>query len=164
LTMSVEAKALQRQICGEFDMASIRPRVRERLLDAAEKIGGHPLVVFLELNLPPEDPMREPSWVPRVQTVMLKIAAERGGTSPFSLVIFTNRPHLYGEAGEPDPSRHIYAMRPSTAAVPEPLADVLGEAATQYGNIPQNFQMSSASPRVQVHEARVEKCGEAATA
>lgn len=115
------------------------PRVRERLLDAAGKKAQHPLVVFMELNLPPEDPHQKPSWVPHVNQVVMEIAAERGGVSPFSLVIFTNRPHLYGEVGEPDPARHVYALRPASAAIPESVADVLGEAATQYGNIPNDF-------------------------
>ncbi len=48
--MSVEAKA--RHMRGDFDMATIRPGVRDLLLNAAEKGAAHPLVVFVELNLP----------------------------------------------------------------------------------------------------------------
>ncbi|HZT76012.1 MAG TPA: hypothetical protein VFA27_05100 [Vicinamibacterales bacterium] len=136
--MSVEAKARHRQMRGEFDMASIRPGVRDLLLSAADKRGDHPLVAFVELNLPPEDATKAPTWIPHVQAVVQEIAEQRGKPA-FDLVILTNRPHLYGEVGEPDPSRHYYALWPHPSAIPEPLIETLGEAAVQYGNIPADF-------------------------
>jgi hypothetical protein len=141
LAMSVEAKARQRQIRGEFEMASIRPPVRDLLLSAAEKNTEHPLVVSLELNLPPEDASQPPSWVPHVSEVVQEVAAALGRPA-FALVIFTNRPHLYGEPGEPDPSRHVYAVWPSSSRLSDDIVDVLGEAAMQYGNIPHEFPES----------------------
>jgi hypothetical protein len=138
LEMSVEAKARHRQLRGDFDMASIRPYVRDLLLSAADKSANHPLVALLELNLPPEDPKQPPSWIGHVGHVVHEIAAQKG-KSVFDLVIFTNRPHLYGEVGEPDPARHVYALRPSDAAIPEAVADALGDAAAQYGNVPADF-------------------------
>ena len=136
--MSIEAKARQRHMRGTFDMAAIRPGVRDLLLNAAGKGATHPLVVFVELNLPPEDPTKEPSWVPHVDQVVQEITKERGN-SPFDLIIFTNRPHLYGEAGEPDPPSHGLQKYPSTSSIPEALANALGDAATQYGNVPTDF-------------------------
>lgn len=138
LQMSVEAKARHRQLRGEFDMASIRPGVRDLLLNAAEKRGAQPLVVFLELNLPTEGIDKPPSWVPHVDQVVHEIAADKGG-SPFDLVVFTNRPHLYGEAGEPDPSKHVYQKQPGTSAIPDAIGIAIGDAAAQYGNIPTEF-------------------------
>lgn len=135
LELAVEAKARQRHMRGQFDMATIRPGVRDLLLSAAEKGAVHPLVVFVELNLPPEDSRQPPSWKAHVDQVVVEITAEKRKVL-FDLIVFTNRPHLYGEAGEPDPSRHIYALRPSTSRVPEAIADALGDAASQYGNIP----------------------------
>jgi hypothetical protein len=138
LEMSVEAKARQRQMRGGFDMATIRPSVRDLLLNAADKRAVHPLVVFLELNLPPEDPLKPPSWVPHVNQVVQEITAAKNKVL-FDLIIFTNRPHLYGEVGEPDPSRHGYEKLPSTSAIPEATAHAIGDAAAQYGNIPTDF-------------------------
>jgi hypothetical protein len=123
---------------GQFDMATIRPGVRDLLLSAAEKGATDPLVVFVELNLPPEGIDKAPSWVPHVDQVVHEIAVEKGG-SPFDLIVFTNRPHLYGEAGEPDPSKHVYQKQPATSKISDALAIALGDAAAQYGNIPTEF-------------------------
>ena len=98
----------------------------------------HALVVFVELNLPPEGIDKPPSWVPHVDQLVQEITAEKGGT-PFDLTVFTNRPHLYGEAGEPDPSKHVYQKHPSTSKIPGGLAIALGDAGAQYGNIPTEF-------------------------
>ncbi len=136
--MAVEAKARHRNVRGEFDMATIRPGVRDLLLNAAGKGATHPLVVFVELNLPPEDPTKEPSWVPHVAQVVQEITPTTG-KSQFDLLIFTNRPHLYGEAGEPDPPSHGLQKHPSTSSIPDALANVLGDAAAQYGNVPTEF-------------------------
>jgi hypothetical protein len=58
---------------------------------------------------------------------------------PLDLVIFTNLPHQYGEPGQPDPTRHFYALRPIWSREPEGLIDVLGQAVRQYGKIPNEF-------------------------
>jgi hypothetical protein len=136
--VAVEAKARQRHMRGEFDMATIRPGVRDLMLSAANKGATHPLVVFVELNLPPESVDKPPTWVPHVDQVLYEIAAEKFG-SPFDLVVFTNRPHLYREAGEPDPSKHVYQKQPSTSEIPDDLAIALVDAAAKYGNIPTDF-------------------------
>lgn len=138
LELSVEAKARQRHVRGDFDVATIRPGVRDLLLNAAAKGAAHPLVVFVELNVPPEDPKKQPSWVPHVDQVVQEITAEKG-KSPFDVIVFTNRPHLYGETGEPDPAWHGYQKRPSTSLVPEAIANAIGDAAAQYGNVPTEF-------------------------
>lgn len=139
LVMAVEAKARQRTMKAPFEMASIRPGVKQLLDSASDKQPAHPLIVFLELNLPPEPAQQVPGWVPHVNGVLQEIAAERENHSPFAAVLFTNRPHLYGEPGEPDPSKHYYAAWPNGSAVPDALIDRLGEAATQYGNVPSKF-------------------------
>jgi len=137
--IAVEAKARQRTVKRPFDFATIQPGVKQLLDNAADKCPAQPLVVFVELNLPPEPANRVPSWVPHVNAVLRDIAAERRGRSPFAGVFFTNRPHLYGEAGEADPSKHYYAAWPDGSPMPDPLIDRLGHAATQYGNVPSRF-------------------------
>jgi hypothetical protein len=135
----VEAKARHRTIKPPFDMASIRPGVKQLLVNAAEKLPAHPLVVYVELNLPPEDAREPPSWIPHVQYVVEEIAAERGGQSPFGTVFFTNRPHVYGLPGEPDPSRHVYAVWASGSPVPDDIIELMGDATHKYGNVPSRF-------------------------
>jgi hypothetical protein len=88
-----------------FDLAEIRPPIGDLLLNAISKTTTLPLVVFVEVNLPPEE---LPTWVPHVKQVADEIASERG-SSPFGAVFFTNRPHLYPLPMQPDPSKRFYA-------------------------------------------------------
>jgi hypothetical protein len=75
---------------------------------------------------------------PELAAIVAEEIIARGG-SPFDLIVFTNRPHLYGEAGEPDPSKHVYQKQPATSKIPDALAIALRDAAAQYGNIPTEF-------------------------
>jgi len=139
LKAAVEAKARRRMVTETtFDVTTIRPGVNALLTNAAEKATDIPLIVFLELNLPPED-AQPPSWITEVRQVLADVVAVREGRSPFAAVIFTNRPHVYGLPGEPDPARHVYAMWPDVSGLPEDLIDALGNAAHQYGNVPSRF-------------------------
>lgn len=139
LVVAVEAKARQRVVKTPFDVASLRPGVKQLLVSAAEKKPAYPLIVFLELGLPPEPVHQPPSWVPHVNAVVLDIGQDNQGQSPFGAVLFTNRPHVYGQPDEPDPSKDYYAVWEANSPVPEAIIDALGEAATQYGNVPNQF-------------------------
>ena len=88
--------------------------------------------------MPPEDAHKPPSWLPHVDQVVQEITIEKG-RSPFDLLVFTNRPHLYGKIGEPDPARHFYEKYPSTSTIPDAIAHAIGDAAAQYGNVPTDF-------------------------
>lgn len=134
---AVEAKARQRMRKQPFDVAEIRPPIRDLLLNAIGKSTTVPLIVFVEVNLPPED-VELPTWVPHVKQVADDIAAERGA-SPFGAVFFSNRPHLYGSPAQPDPSKHFYALWPDGSPVGDNLVERLGTATTQYGNVPSKF-------------------------
>jgi hypothetical protein len=134
---AVEAKARQRMRTHPFEVAEIRPPIRDLLLNAISKTTTLPLVVFVEVNLPPED-VEEPTWVPHAKQVADEIATERG-RSPFGAVFFTNRPHLYGLPLQADPSKHFYALWPTGSPISDDLIDRLGTAATQYGNVPSKF-------------------------
>jgi hypothetical protein len=140
VTMAVEAKARRRMVKAPFDVASIRPGVRELLLNAAEKKPVHPLVVFLELNLPPEPTDQPPSWTPHVDAEVKQIVQDAGGNWPFAAVLFTNRrPHLYGQPNEADPAKQCGLIRPHVSPIPLPVLNTLVEAMTQYGNVPSKF-------------------------
>lgn len=146
---AVEAKARRRKVSAtNFDVTTIKPGVKELLVNAAEKATEIPLIVFVELNLPPEGSQR-PSWIPEVESVLAEIAVECGNRSPFAAVIFTNRPHVYGLPGEPDPSHHVYAMWPGSAGLPDRFVEALGNAAHQYGNVPSLFPDDFPQPQEQ---------------
>jgi hypothetical protein len=144
LLLAVEAKAKHRPepIGGQgsdLEGAQLRPRVRGLLRDAATKKAADPLVVFVELGLPPQDAPGPPSWIAEVRQELEQVTRECRAGSPFDLVVFTNVPHQYGKPGEPDPARHFYAMWPPDTVVPESLIDAIGRALMQYGNIPNEF-------------------------
>lgn len=125
-------------------MAAVRinPGVKHLVRAAAEKVSTHPLVTFVDVDMPPErdrDPREPPSWIPQVHQDVADLVAERGTRLPFDLVVFTNLPHQYGEPGEPDPARHFYAMWAPWSRVPEAFVDLLGQAVGQYGNVPNDF-------------------------
>jgi hypothetical protein len=139
LTVAVEAKARRRTVKIPFDLASIRPGVRELLMNAAQKKPAHPLVVFLELNLPPEPTDQPPSWMSHVDEVVKEIVPDAGGEWPFAAVVVTNRPHVYGQPGEPDPAKQFAVIRPHSSPIPLEVINTLVEAVTQYGNVPSKF-------------------------
>ena len=39
----------------------------------------------------------------------------------------------------PDPSHHVYAMWPAASGLPDDIVEALGDAASQYGNVPSRF-------------------------
>lgn len=136
LAMAVEAKARQRPLGSAEDLVTIRPAVRDLLLNAAKKLEDDPMVVFLEVNLPPHADLLV--WGNHLDEVVKDITSEKG-QCPFALVMFTNRPHLYGEFGMPDPTKQWVFFRPHTSPVSLELTGTLTTAVTQYGNIPDQF-------------------------
>lgn len=155
LTIAVEAKARRRTVKVPFDVASIRPGIRELLLNAAQKKPAHPLVVLVELNLPPEPTDQPPSWMSHVDEVVKEIVRDAGGVWPFAAVVVTNRPHVYGQPHEPDPAKHFMLIRPHNSPIPLPVLETLVRAVTQYGNVPSRFP--SEFPQAEVDEGNNEK-------
>jgi hypothetical protein len=136
LEFAVEAKARQGVRRPPFDIATIRPAVRDLLLNAARKKPRHPLVVFLEVNVPPGVDL--PIWVGLVDDVVKEVT---GGHSeqPFAAVLSTNRPHLYGEPGQADPVKGYSVVLPTGSPVTLELAERLVKAVSQYGHAPSLF-------------------------
>lgn len=137
LLMSVEAKARHRDL-DAATVDEVRPGVKGLLSDAAEKQTSNPFAVFVELALPPQSISR-PTWIEAVQGELNDVTAGLGGHAPFDLVMFTNLPHQYGQPHRPDPTRHFYAMWPHESRIPEEVINALGDAAQQYGNVPNTF-------------------------
>ena len=133
--MAVEAKARHRDL--RFGDSRPDAGAKGLLLNAAKKRTLHPYVVFVDVNLPPDAATAPPSWMPEVHGTVDEVVAKESA-SPFDMVIFTNVPHQYGRAGEPDPPKHIYVRKPTTR-IPMAIDEALVSAMTQYGNIPNDF-------------------------
>ena len=83
MVVAVEAKGRQRTMKVPFDIASIRPGVKQLLMNAAEKTPAHTLIACLEMNLPPAPTDQPPSWVPHLDAVVKDIVQDAGGQWPF---------------------------------------------------------------------------------
>jgi hypothetical protein len=128
-------------------------RFGELLNDALRKNSPHPLVVFIDTNLPTRAADRLYGFqrlnppVPPVPSRILnalheRVRREHGGTDPYALVVFTNHPHHYASPDEVDPRKHQVSVMPQTppAGVLHSEAVIaLHDAANLYGNIPNEF-------------------------
>jgi hypothetical protein len=151
--VSVEAKSRHRPgILGQPGTPQPHEKLSLRfgglLNDAIAKNPPHPLVVFIDTNLPfnaaervlggdPQDP-RKPNRIMRA--ILERDRREHGGVDLYALLIFTNHPHHYVANNELDPSKHILAHMPQPPKVDHPDALLaLTWAVTLYGNIPNEF-------------------------
>ena len=153
--ISVEAKSRHRPgVLGRKGQREAPERVNTRfgslLRDASTKAPLHPLVIFLDTNLPVANanrfflPQSPGSFRPPPATVRLLdlVRKQNGGPDPYELLVFTNHPHHYAEESEADPARHLLG---ALARIPSPPDDHLTyltaicRAATLYGNIPTEF-------------------------
>jgi hypothetical protein len=119
--------------------------VRDLLLDAATKETALPYVVFVEVNLPPDDVNAPPSWAEEVTRTAREVIGELGHC-PFDLIVFTNIPHQYGEMGGPEPTRHFWFWKPTLirpSRIPVGVEEAIVRAVTQYDNIPKDLPAAS---------------------
>jgi hypothetical protein len=117
------------------------------LNDALRKQPSHPLVVFIETNLPTRAADRvyafrslNPLVPSRIMDALLaRVRKEHAGTEPYALLVFTNHPHHYGNPDEIDPRRHLVSIMPQHPQVgvahPHAIA-AIHQAANLYGNSP----------------------------
>lgn len=146
LVVGVEAKSRVRRGVlhekGEFDCAE-DPRGIEKLLRRAckQKPTGLPLLVFLDLNLPPEPGVPAPAkgWVNDVKGMLDRIGTPTPEKpDPFAAVFVTNFCQHYGW---PDGKsyRGEWAMllpEHTQHALPHPVLNVIYETAGRYNDIP----------------------------
>jgi hypothetical protein len=157
--LSVEAKSKHRRgLLGQPGQPEPHDRIRLRfgglINDAVRKNTPHPLVIFLDTNLPFRAADRllgqQPENIPsRLMKDMLdRIKKEHGGKDPYSMIVFTNHPHHYAAKDEKDPHKHLYSIVSDDSYVPN--LDALGslhQAATLYGNIPNEFPQNGVGTR-----------------
>ena len=118
--------------------------------DAIRKNPPHPLVIFMDTNLPftfrsaerVYAPQSLNPFVPSRYMVRLveRIRKEHGGTDPYAMLAFTNLPHHYAAAHELDPQKHLLAvMSLAYQAGRLQALQALYQAVNLYGNIPNQF-------------------------
>lgn len=126
-----------------------RLRIRRLLNSALMKEHRHPLVVFLDLNIPP-DQAENVFGMPltdSMKEISHSIRKTSNGKDIFNLLVLTNHPHHYGESDKPDPRRDRAAMVSiNPQIIPKylkALTDIY-DAAETYGSVPQNFPENKA--------------------
>jgi hypothetical protein len=126
-------------------------RLGELINDAVAKQPDHPLVIFLDINVPFK-------WAERVlgrqggngisgpmQELLDRIRRHHNDADPYCMLIFSNHPHHYA-IRDLDPEQHLLSVlsqQPNT----HPLAlKSLHVAAGLYGNIPMGFSTEEGDP------------------
>jgi hypothetical protein len=123
-------------------LSDLKIGLHRKLNEASEKASsGSRLVVFIDLNLPPEFANSvDQSWIDELRVEVGNFIISRGGIWPFSLAVITNCPHHYGSFAQPDPLRWFYFLEPDINwQEQEMVTNCLAQALKQYGNIPQLF-------------------------
>lgn len=157
--VSVEAKSKHRpgvlgypgsqQIEGEHKLS-----VGQLLNDAIRKNTPHPLVVFLDLNLPWSTGIKllgkDVSPHPLLLGTLDRMRKRHSGKAPINLLVVTNHPDHYTAAEEAAPSPQLLTVKSEIPVRPVAHANALmaiHQAANLYGRIPQFFD---GSPPVEV--------------
>lgn len=151
--ISVEAKSKHRpgvlgypgtvEVEGQHNL-----KVGQLLNDAIRKNPPHPLVVFLELNLPWNSadrllgmcPPRPPH--PIIQNTLDRMRKRHNDKDPINLLVATNHPEHYSTEEEAAPSPQLLSIQSEIPLRPAVRPDALfsiHQAANLYGRIPQFF-------------------------
>jgi len=147
--ISVEAKSKHRKgILGykgkKISDESMKLRVGSLLSKALEKDHAYPLVIFIDVNLPPlvaKDVFKMPP-PNEISRMMDRIKLTKNRKDRFNLLIFTNHPQHYGREDEPAPGKNvmtIFSPNPNIASENPGSIIAIDDAARQYGNIPNEF-------------------------
>jgi hypothetical protein len=161
--LSVEAKSKYRPgILGQPGTQepanALNLRFGKLLNDAVAKNPPHPLVVFIDLNIPFETANRlltpQPTQPvhPLILRILNRLRAEHTGKDPISMVVFTNHPHHYTKDAEMAGKPLLLTQVPLVPARPvrQDVLFALHQAANLYGNVPQelpaNAENSGSAP------------------
>lgn len=149
--ISVEAKSRHRPgILGQKGSpGKLSLRFGSLLNDAIAKNPKHPLVVFIDVNLPyaaAERVLGRDSLEPNKPTPVMRSLLDRdrkahGGKDLYAMLVFTNHPHHYVRPNDPDPLKHVLAIVPTRAegmGHHKALTDLF-RSVNQYGVIPDEF-------------------------
>lgn len=153
--LSVEAKSRHREgVLGRPGVAAERPSftVARLINDAVKKKPQHPLVIFLDTNLPFKwaarwlTPQAGNALSRPMQILLEEIRRQHNNADPYDLLILSNHPHHYA-IHDLDPGTHFLGV-PSQQPKAHMLAlRGLAVAASLHGNIPMSFTMEEGEPR-----------------
>ena len=152
LEISVEAKSKHRPgVLGypgkRMTDEAVCARVGQLLNQAFRKRTALPLVVFVDVNLPPDRAAAVfESYRDGWPAMLSKVRRTQNGRDLFNLVIFTNCPHHYAREDQADPMQHVLLVRSQAPRIPvanlQPLLG-LEQAVLQYSNVPSWFSDDS---------------------
>lgn len=147
--ISVEAKSRHREgvlgVPGKIKAEDeIKVRIGGLLNDALGKDHSYPLVIFIDVNIPPSKARKifEKPISSELKKIINRLTQEYGYVDKFNLLVFTNHPHHYARPDDPDPRKDVFAILPSKSEiVPQyPGAiKVIFDEALAYGKLPQFF-------------------------
>ncbi|MEK0336510.1 MAG: hypothetical protein QQN41_03635 [Nitrosopumilus sp.] len=111
---------------------------------AVSKEPSFPLVVFVDVNLPPSyvNQVLDKYFIKKFPKLFKNVIKSDNGKDLFNLIILSNHPHHYGRDDEPNPE-DIYSLVISQNPNfkldhPKSLNDLIA-GTLQYGNIPNEF-------------------------
>jgi hypothetical protein len=147
---SVEAKSKHRPgVLGQVGAAEPHEKLRltygHLINKAIAKNTKHPLVIFLDTNLPFRSAHhvygKDPAMPSRyIAGLCQRIRNEHQGQLPFAMLTLTNIPHHYAAAHEDDPPKHVHSMMSEHPDTKKGKAlTALYDAVALYGNIPNEF-------------------------
>lgn len=147
--ISVEAKSRKRAgVLGHSGTRILQERIRlriGRLLNASLlKASDKPLVVFLDLNVPPLSVrLFEKPWIDEINKVLDQVERKSGGNNRYNLVVLSSMPFYYDESDNPSPMGDILSIIAKNSLIsmshPEALL-AIHDAANKYGNVPNEFE------------------------
>ena len=153
--VSIEAKSKHREgVLGQpgspqpYEKLSLR--FGKLLNDAIAKNPKHPLVVFIDTNLPyrsaervlGHDPLDVHKPMRTMRELMDRDRREHGGVDCYAMLVFTNHPHHYAQPSELDPQKHtlsIIPLAPVNGVQHWQALESLRYAVELYGRIPKEF-------------------------
>jgi len=145
--IAVEAKSRHRRgvlgFPGRREPESLlRAGVRDLLASALGKVKDCPLLVFIELNLPPSpENVFEKPWFKELVSLIEAQDEENPDGHPYNMVVFSNLPHHYGLEDQPDPAKDFIFVVSTKPRNPfrQSLLEQITVAAQQYGKVPNSF-------------------------
>lgn len=134
-SMAVEAKARNRR---QSDRNPTKIGVDDLVAKGATQgPGDKPFALFVDVAMPPDDPMGPPSWLSdAAQTVKTVLEKHVGLKPPFDWIVFTNFPHQFGAPGKADPCRHCVEFFSPIPRIPQLINTAVMSALEKYGDIP----------------------------
>jgi hypothetical protein len=153
--LSIEAKSRYRKgVLGVPGTPEIKPNFRLGPLinSAVAKQTKHPLVIFVDTNLPFKRGERilgrqgGRGFSRPMLALLDRVKAQHNNADPYSMIIFSNHPHHHA-LEQPNPEQHLLSVVPQPQTV-HPLAfRNLHTAAERYGNVPNGFNTEEGEPK-----------------